>query len=103
MESNSAPGKIHCSKEASELISEAGKSHWLTERPDRIVAKGKGSLVTFWLATEVRFLFGVGQVVSCHAKGLLSSILFSFAALLRVLSGLLYVNPWNYQLGRATT
>lgn len=26
-----------------------GKGSWLLERPDRIVAKGKGSLVTFWI------------------------------------------------------
>lgn len=57
MESNSAAGKIHCSKETADLLLAAGKSHWLIERPDRIVAKGKGSLLTFWINTEVIFYF----------------------------------------------
>lgn len=30
----------------------AGKQHWLTSREDKIIAKGKGELQTFWLSTS---------------------------------------------------
>ena len=49
MESNSSPGKIHCSQSTADLVSAAGKSHWLTQRPDKIVAKGKGEMTTYWV------------------------------------------------------
>ena len=41
MESSSRPGSIHCSKSTADLICYAGKSDWVTERQDKIVAKGK--------------------------------------------------------------
>lgn len=49
MESNSAPGKILCSAATATLIMEAGKAHWVTERPDKVNAKGKGTMVTYWV------------------------------------------------------
>jgi len=49
MESNGARGRIHISQETANLLIEAGKSSWVTEREDKIVAKGKGELTTFWL------------------------------------------------------
>lgn len=49
MESNGQKGHIHVSEEtASELISR-NKEHWLMERKDKIIAKGKGELKTYWL------------------------------------------------------
>merc|ERR1711935_1033179 len=47
MESNGARGRIHISQETANLLNEAGKSSWVTEREDKIVAKGKGELTTF--------------------------------------------------------
>ena len=49
MESNSIKGKIQVSEQTANLLIAAGKSKWLTEREDRIVAKGKGELKTYWL------------------------------------------------------
>ena len=49
MESNGQPGRIHCSEETANALREAGKEQWLTPREDRIVAKGKGELQTFWI------------------------------------------------------
>lgn len=49
MESNGVGGKIHCSQATADLLIEAGKGAWLTKREDRIVAKGKGEMTTFWV------------------------------------------------------
>ena len=54
MESNGQKNKIHISKETADLLRSAGKERWLTAREDKIVAKGKGELDTFWLRCESR-------------------------------------------------
>lgn len=52
MESNSKPGKIHCSKDTADLILAGGKSQWISERSDKIVAKGKGEMTTYWVCVR---------------------------------------------------
>ena len=52
MESNSTAGKIHCSKDTADLIMAGGKSQWVTERADKIVAKGKGEMTTYWISVR---------------------------------------------------
>ena len=49
MESTGLVGKIQVSQEIAELLYAAGKGRWLTQREDRVVAKGKGELTTYWL------------------------------------------------------
>lgn len=49
MESNGAREKIHISEDTADLIKAARKDHWLTAREDKIHAKGKGQLQTYWL------------------------------------------------------
>jgi hypothetical protein len=49
MESNGQPGRIHVSEETADLLRKAGKSHWVKPREEKIVAKGKGELSTFWV------------------------------------------------------
>jgi hypothetical protein len=49
MESNGRPHCIHLSEETAELLRKAGKQHWIKQREDKIVAKGKGALQTYWL------------------------------------------------------
>ena len=41
--------KIHISKETCDLLLAAGKKHWIQDRQDQVVAKGKGKLTTFFL------------------------------------------------------
>ena len=50
MESNGAGGKIHCSQATADLLIAAGKGPWLTKREDKIIAKGKGEMTTYWIA-----------------------------------------------------
>ncbi|KAL7558130.1 hypothetical protein ACA910_013186 [Epithemia clementina (nom. ined.)] len=49
MESTGLPDRIQVSQETATLLSEAGKAHWLSPRTDKVVAKGKGELQTYWL------------------------------------------------------
>jgi len=49
MESNGQGSKIHMSSETAELLMASGKQSWIRQREDKIVAKGKGELTTFWL------------------------------------------------------
>jgi len=49
IESTGAKNKIHLSQETADLLISSGKSHWVRPREDKVVAKGKGELTTFWL------------------------------------------------------
>jgi hypothetical protein len=49
MESNGHPHRIHVSEATALLLEQSGKAHWITEREDRIIAKGKGEMRTFWV------------------------------------------------------
>lgn len=49
MESNGQRGKIQVSQATADLVMEAGKESWLTPRTEKVAAKGKGMLQTYWL------------------------------------------------------
>lgn len=49
MESTGLPNKMHISKETADLLKAAGKK-WAKKREDKVYAKGKGELETYWLA-----------------------------------------------------
>lgn len=49
MESTGIASKIQCSNATAQLLTIAGKDHWLERREDSIVAKGKGVLTSFWV------------------------------------------------------
>jgi len=48
MESSSRPGQIHISEETADEIRKFGKSEWIIPRSDKVEAKGKGLLTSFW-------------------------------------------------------
>jgi len=50
MESNGVVGRIHVSQATADALTAAGKGSWLTQRPDRIVAKGKGEMITYFVS-----------------------------------------------------
>ncbi|CAB9515308.1 Receptor-type guanylate cyclase gcy [Seminavis robusta] len=49
MESNGAKNKIHLSQETADLLIKGGKEKWVMAREEKIHAKGKGELQTYWL------------------------------------------------------
>ena len=49
IESTGARGCIHLSSETAQLLKQAGKQSWLKKRDESIIAKGKGSMQTYWL------------------------------------------------------
>lgn len=49
IESTGQRGRIHLSQECADLIMAAQKAHWVEPREDKVTAKGKGELTTFWL------------------------------------------------------
>ena len=52
IESTSRRGCIQVSQETANLLCEAGKENWLKPREDKILAKGKGDMQTFWLKVK---------------------------------------------------
>ena len=48
MESNGVPGRIHVSQETADELIARGKGTWLTLHQDKITAKGKGELQTYF-------------------------------------------------------
>ena len=49
MESTGKRGKIQISQSTANLVIEADREHWLTARKDKVVAKGKGQLSTYYV------------------------------------------------------
>jgi hypothetical protein len=49
MESNGVKGRIHCSEATATALIAKGKESWLTPREDKIVAKGKGEMQTYFV------------------------------------------------------
>ena len=49
MESNGRGGHIHASQETAYELIRKGKVDWIVPREDKIVAKGKGELQTYWV------------------------------------------------------
>lgn len=49
MESTGQKGRIQVSQATADILTAAGKGHWLTKREERVEAKGKGSLQTYFV------------------------------------------------------
>jgi Adenylate and Guanylate cyclase catalytic domain len=50
MESNGMAHRIHVSQETADELIAKGKASWVSPREDKIVAKGKGELQTYWVS-----------------------------------------------------
>eukprot|EP00531_Pseudo-nitzschia_arenysensis_P017059 CAMPEP_0116128232 /NCGR_PEP_ID=MMETSP0329-20121206/7251_1 /TAXON_ID=697910 /ORGANISM="Pseudo-nitzschia arenysensis, Strain B593" /LENGTH=1433 /DNA_ID=CAMNT_0003622359 /DNA_START=227 /DNA_END=4528 /DNA_ORIENTATION=- len=49
MESTGVPNRIQLSQATADLLMTNGKEHWVTKRKDKVSAKGKGELTTYFL------------------------------------------------------
>lgn len=54
MESTGIKGCIQVSQETADLLIAAGKGNWLEPRKEKVVAKGKGEMQTYWLDAGTR-------------------------------------------------
>jgi class 3 adenylate cyclase len=64
VETTGEQGRIHISQETADLIIAAGKEHWLHKREEKVVAKGKGELQTYWLSMRS----GMTRTGSCYSR-----------------------------------
>ena len=71
MESNGVAGRIHISEATAAELSLRGKESWISEREDKIVAKGKGEMTTYW-AVPSRSTAGSSVVHTVASSGSLS-------------------------------
>lgn len=53
MESTGVPNKIQASDSTAQLLIQAGKQAWVKAREELVVAKGKGSMKTFWIEPKL--------------------------------------------------
>ena len=60
IEHGGMPGRIHLSQTTADALIEAGKTDWVVPREEKIFAKGKGELTTFWLEPK-RGLSQIGR------------------------------------------
>ena len=49
IEATGEGNRIHLSQEAADELKAANKGHWVKAREDKIHAKGKGLMTTYWL------------------------------------------------------
>jgi class 3 adenylate cyclase len=52
VETSGMANKIHISHETAELLQMSGKGHWATPREEKVVAKGKGEMQTYFLGLK---------------------------------------------------
>lgn len=52
MESTGERGRIQLSQSTADLLIAAGKERWLRPREDKVTAKGKGVMHTYWLEID---------------------------------------------------
>ena len=53
VETTGRKNQIHLSETTAALISNANKGHWIVKREDKVTAKGKGEMTTYWLLPPV--------------------------------------------------
>ena len=71
MESNGMKGRIQCSQSTADALVAAGYSQWISPRQDKIIAKGKGEMNTYWVNVKADRNVPASPVGSVH-KGTMS-------------------------------
>jgi hypothetical protein len=51
-QSSGIANRIQVSVATANLLSGAGKEHWVTRREDMVIAKGKGAMIGYWLVPK---------------------------------------------------
>eukprot|EP00977_Amphora_coffeiformis_P020451 scaffold8271_cov171-Amphora_coffeaeformis.AAC.8 len=69
MESNGKPNRIHVSQETADILIKMGKSFWLEKRSDKIEAKGKGKMQTYFCSIDVASAASSSYAASSSVSG----------------------------------
>ena len=65
MESQGVPGRIQVSEATADSLRARGKEGWLTPRPEKVLAKGKGEMQTYFVSvTSMSMSVGSGETAS---------------------------------------
>ena len=73
MESNGARNAIHVSQDTADALIAGGYAHIIKAREDKIEAKGKGKLQTYWIETAAFTIPATSVTSSDHMQGRISS------------------------------
>ncbi|CAB9515758.1 Receptor-type guanylate cyclase gcy [Seminavis robusta] len=68
MESTGMARKVHMSKETADLIIAGGKGRWVVPREDKVFAKGKGELQTYFLSIKPESRGSLTETLSLAAS-----------------------------------
>jgi class 3 adenylate cyclase len=77
IETTGEPNHIHISTDTAKQIMNAGKEHWMTPRADKVVAKGKGEMTTYWLNLRERRGSSSAHSISTDVVSALDKVLAS--------------------------
>lgn len=69
MESNGQRERIQLSSTTAELLAKAGKGHWINPREDKVEAKGKGEMQTYWLENRDTFTQQASTEIDSSCRG----------------------------------
>jgi hypothetical protein len=75
MESNGVRGRIHVSQATADALTAKGKGHWLIRREDKIVAKGKGEMQTYFIGMSA----GTKSIASSFPSDMTNAFANEFA------------------------
>ena len=70
MEHTGEKNRIHLSNELAELLQMTGKHHWISNREDKVEAKGKGVLTTYWLETKAKGVLRSSAGSTCSGSSI---------------------------------
>jgi Adenylate and Guanylate cyclase catalytic domain len=73
MESNGLPGKIHVSEATANELMHHGKPHWVTMRAEKVIAKGKGELQTYWVSVREKTIKNSTTTANISSSGMIFS------------------------------
>ena len=52
LKSTGLGGRIHISQETYDYVVSSGKAHWMKARKEKVYAKGKGVISTYWVTSS---------------------------------------------------
>ena len=98
VEASGEKNRIHVSSTVASQLIDAGKEHWVKAREDKVTAKGKGELSTYWLSMDGEAMPSVGCGASKEAEllNVWHRRFYDFSARVLLLSRLVDIDGFNH-------